>query len=710
MGLAARRATPRRGHTAGHRGHHRPARPGLRQLRRHGHRRARAARPLRRRRRWTTTPSSSPATAASGGHQPRGGLARRPPRPRPADRASTTTTTSRSTATPSSRRQRRRRRRASSLRLARRWTSARSPTTSTRSRPPSGGPWRSRTGRRCSCCAATSATRRPTTPTTTRPTATRSTPRRSRRTKAVMGIPDEPFWAPAELVDAYRAHAAARGRRGPRRRGRSASPTGPATGTRGTRLGRHRRARLGGPTCPTFELGREARHPPGDPEGAQRHARLRARPGGGRGRPHRQHRHQARRRRAPVGRAPRRPPDPLRHPRARHGRGHVGMACHGGIAAGRRHVLRLQRLHAARRCASPRSSQAKVVFVFTHDSVGRRRGRPDPPAGRAPRRAAGHPRPAGHPPADANETVAAWRVAVGHDGPTALVLSRQASRSCTDGSAVEPRRRASSATPTARRRLVLVGTGSEVARVRRRGRRAWPPTGIAAAVVSHAVVGPLRATSPTAYRTTCCRPACPCSRSRPPPPSAGSAGPTTSIGIDRFGASAPGDVVLDKLGINVDHVVARATRPGRRRRTGGACMDRLDPACTTSRARAPGSTTSSAATSPSGQLAALRRRRHPRPHLEPDDLPEGDPGLGRLRRAVPRPGRRRAAPIVDDYWALVLHDIHGALDVFAPVYEPLGRRRRLRQRRGRPRPRPRHATGTDRRRPPPARARSTART
>jgi transketolase len=32
-----------------------------------------------------------------------------------------------------------------------------------------------------------------------------------------------------------------------------------------------------------------------------------------------------------------------------------------------------------------------------------------------------------------------------------------------------------------------------------------------------------------------------------------------SIGIDRFGASAPGDVVLDRLGINVDHVVRAAT-------------------------------------------------------------------------------------------------------------------------------------------------------
>ena len=33
-----------------------------------------------------------------------------------------------------------------------------------------------------------------------------------------------------------------------------------------------------------------------------------------------------------------------------------------------------------------------------------------------------------------------------------------------------------------------------------------------------------------------------------------------SIGIERFGASAPGNVVMDKLGINVDNVVAAAKR------------------------------------------------------------------------------------------------------------------------------------------------------
>ena len=32
------------------------------------------------------------------------------------------------------------------------------------------------------------------------------------------------------------------------------------------------------------------------------------------------------------------------------------------------------------------------------------------------------------------------------------------------------------------------------------------------------------------------------------------------IGIDRFGASAPGPVVLDKLGINVDNIITHALR------------------------------------------------------------------------------------------------------------------------------------------------------
>ena len=64
-GARARPATPSTRHTTGRRGHHRAARPGLRQRRRHRARRGEPARALRRRRVATTTSSRSAATATS---------------------------------------------------------------------------------------------------------------------------------------------------------------------------------------------------------------------------------------------------------------------------------------------------------------------------------------------------------------------------------------------------------------------------------------------------------------------------------------------------------------------------------------------------------------------------------------------------------------------------------------------------------------------
>ena len=75
---------------------------------------------------------------------------------------------------------------------------------------------------------------------------------------------------------------------------------------------------------------------------------------------------------------------------------------------------------------------------------------------------------------------------------------------------------------------------------------------------------------------------------------------------------------------------------------------------------------------------------------------EGSPQYDEQFRALARDD----AAIIDDYWALVLQDITGALEVFAPLYESLGRRRRLRERRGRPRPGPRHGRDHGGRPPP----------
>src|SRR5690606_24813944 len=82
-------------------------------------------------------------------------------------------------------------------------------------------------------------------------------------------------------------------------------------------------------------------------------------------------------------------------------------------------------------------SRAKVCFVWTHDSVGV--GEDGPTHQPVEQLATLRAIPGLHVirPADANETVAAWADAVRHDGPTALVLSRQDIEVVTDGSAIE---------------------------------------------------------------------------------------------------------------------------------------------------------------------------------------------------------------------------------------------------------------------------------
>ena len=104
-----------------------------------------------------------------------------------------------------------------------------------------------------------------------------------------------------------------------------------------------------------------------------------------------------------------------------------------------------------------------------------------------------------------------------------------------------------------------------------------------------------------------------------------------------------------------------------------------------------------------GPARRAARPGHPWADVEPDDLPEGDPGLGRLRRAVPASSPSTTARSIDDYWALVLQDINGALRRVRPGVRVGRRRRRLRERRGRPRPRPRQRRHRGRRpRPAPA--------
>ena len=179
--------------------------------------------------------------------------------------------------------------------------------------------------------------------------------------------PTRPSTSPTTSLDALPRRPARRGRDGAR--GLGEAPRRAATGDREAELDACLAgtgpARLGRRRCPSWE--------PGDKVATRRRQRQRAStpladvvPGlvGRRRRPHRQHRHASSkgRRRAQSADEPGRPPDPLRRPRARHGRRSMnGMAAPRRRAARRRHVLRVQRLHAARGAprravAAPRSS------------------------------------------------------------------------------------------------------------------------------------------------------------------------------------------------------------------------------------------------------------------------------------------------------------------------------------------------------------------
>jgi len=108
-------------------------------------------------------------------------------------------------------------------------------------------------------------------------------------------------------------------------------------------------------------------------------------------------------------------------------------------------------------------SDAHVVYCWTHDSVGLGEDGPthQPIEQLAEMRAT--PKLRIIRPADANETAAAWRIAVDREGPTGLVLTRQ-NVPVLEGTANGGLARGAYALvdPVERPKVVLIGTGSEV--------------------------------------------------------------------------------------------------------------------------------------------------------------------------------------------------------------------------------------------------------
>ena len=243
-----------------------------------------------------------------------------------------------------------------------------------------------------------------------------------------------------------------------------------------------------------------------------------------------------------------------------HGMGGVmtGMALHGGsLPVGGTFLVFSDYMRPAVRLAA--LSNAHVIYSWSHDSVGVGEDGPthQPVEHIAALRAI--PNLCVLRPADANETAAAWRVAVDASGPVALILSRQdlpVLEGTADGGfdkgayvLAEPERAPD---------LVLVGTGSEVSLCVATA-ELLAGEGTACRVVSMPSWD-LFAAQDDAYRTSVLP--------EDVPSLSVEAGVTfgwerwvdAPHGLDRFGASAPGAETLDKLGFNPMAVAESARR------------------------------------------------------------------------------------------------------------------------------------------------------
>ena len=378
------------------------------------------------------------------------------------------------------------------------------------------------------------------------------TPEQVSRTKAVMGIPDEPFWSPPSVVEPYRKLMA---QRGAEARSQWDGRLAAWSGDRAAWDASWAQTGLPGWTdeLPTFALGEKIATRvaiqqafvatktviPGLLAGA---ADLTGNTGTKLGEEMQSVAH-------PGGRQ-------IYFGVREHAMGAalVGMARHGGVSpAGGTFFAFFDYMKPAVRLAA--ISGAKCTFVFTHDSVGVGEDGPthQPIEHLAALRAI--PELQVIRPADANETAAAWRAAMEHDGPTALVLSRQAIPVCTDGSAVGPG--AAVVNGVTDPQVVLLGTGSEV-HVCLDAAERLAGAGIRASVVSMPSWDRFLE-QPAAYRTSVLPAGVPTLSVEAGSTFGWAAFADESIGIDRYGASAPGNIALERLGINVDHVVARAT-------------------------------------------------------------------------------------------------------------------------------------------------------
>ena len=241
-----------------------------------------------------------------------------------------------------------------------------------------------------------------------------------------------------------------------------------------------------------------------------------------------------------------------------------GMAAHGGIIPfGSTFLMFSDYMRPAIRLAA--LMELGVIYVFTHDSIGLGEDGPthQPIEQLAALRAI--PQLVVIRPGDANETAVAWRVAIESRQAGGLALTRQnvPTLDRSQFAAAEGLRRGASfgGCRNGKPDVVLIGTGSG----------SWTGRSGTAKVGGAKNSGasfPCRAGNCSICRRDIANRSCLRRFGRGSPSEAalpqgwhryvGDGGDV--IGIERFGASAPGNVVMEKLGFTVDHVVERALK------------------------------------------------------------------------------------------------------------------------------------------------------
>ena len=203
------------------------------------------------------------------------------------------------------------------------------------------------------------------------------------------------------------------------------------------------------------------------------------------------------------------------------------------------------------------------LFVFTHDSVGLGEDGPTHQPIEHLMSLRAIPHLTDFRPADANETAACWQLALERKSPSFMALSRQ-DLPVLDAEKYkvhEGVKQGAYVLDATGKDIILIATGSEVSahpqgRRRAQGRRHQRHRRL------HAQLQDLRRAGRSLQGQLF---------PESTPKLAIEAGATLGwykyvghngavIGIDRFGASAPGPIALDKLGINVAHVVEQAKK------------------------------------------------------------------------------------------------------------------------------------------------------